>query len=85
MDRGDALPLGQPQLMTSFTSQDQFTQFEDKMEERNRRYGIDSDHKEQQREYIQTPNIDSGTLQLLQRRTSGLTAPTDADVAWKTC
>ncbi|KAL1302959.1 hypothetical protein AAFC00_003277 [Neodothiora populina] len=53
---GDALPLGEPQLMTSFTSAEQFD-FEKVVGERDRRFGTDYKQKQKVREYIQEPKI----------------------------
>ena len=53
-DRGDKVPLGQPQLMTSFTSKDQFD-FEKVVGDRDRRFGVDSKHKAEVRAYIEEP------------------------------
>jgi len=40
-DRGDKLPLGPPQLMTSYTAEDQMPDFEERMRERDSRFGSD--------------------------------------------
>jgi len=55
-DRGDQLPLGEPQLMTSFTARDQFT-FDKSVGERDRKFGIDSKKKAEKRAYIKEPEI----------------------------
>jgi len=55
-DRGDELPLGQPQLMTSFTAKDQFD-FDKAVGDRDARFGVDSKKKAEQRAYIQEPEI----------------------------
>jgi hypothetical protein len=54
-DRGDELPLGMPQLMTSFTSDDQLPV--DKLKDRDARFGVSSERKKAVREYIQEPEI----------------------------
>jgi hypothetical protein len=56
-DRGDKLPLGPPQLMTSYTAADQMPNFEKTMEERDKRFGTDHKRKKEVREYIETPKI----------------------------
>jgi hypothetical protein len=56
-DRGDKLPLGPPQLMTSYTAADQMPNFEKTMEERDKRFGTDHKRKKEVREYIETPEI----------------------------
>ena len=43
-DRGDALPLGEPKLMTSFTEDGQFD-FDKVVGDRDRRFGVDYKHK----------------------------------------
>jgi len=55
-DRGDKLPLGEPQLMTSFTAKDQF-QFDEMVGDRDRRFGVDYKRKAEAREYIKEPKI----------------------------
>jgi hypothetical protein len=54
-DRGDELPLGMPQLMTSFTSDDQLPV--EKLRDRDARFGVSSERKKAVREYIQEPEI----------------------------
>nr|POF13995.1 oil body-associated protein 1a [Quercus suber] len=55
-DRGDQLPLGKPQLMTSFTSENQFDM--DKIvRDRDQRFRVDSKKKAEIRAYIQEPQI----------------------------
>ena len=56
-DRGDALPLGEPQLMTSFTARDQFD-FDGVVGERDRRFGVDAKQKAESRKYIEEPDVD---------------------------
>ena len=58
-DRGDKLPLGQPQLMTSYTAKEQMPDFEKVIEERDGRFGSDFKRKNQVREYIKEPEIHS--------------------------
>ncbi|KAI5207380.1 DUF1264-domain-containing protein [Aureobasidium subglaciale] len=55
-DKGHKLPLGQPQLMTSFTDYDQFD-FDKHVGDRDRRFGEDHRHKREVREYIKEPTI----------------------------
>ncbi|RMY43833.1 hypothetical protein D0864_15743 [Hortaea werneckii] len=55
-DRGDPLPLGPPQLMTSFTSAEQFD-FAGTVGERDKRFGVDSKEKAESRAYIREPEI----------------------------
>ena len=56
-DRGDKLPLGPPQLMTSYTAADQMPDFEKRLKDRDARFGTDSARKKQVREYIAQPEI----------------------------
>ncbi|KAH9845074.1 oil body-associated protein 1B-like [Teratosphaeria destructans] len=55
-DKGHELPLGEPQLMTSFTASDQFD-FEATVGDRDRRFGVDSKKKAEKRAYIKEPEI----------------------------
>nr|POF18581.1 oil body-associated protein 1a [Quercus suber] len=55
-DRGDQLPLGKPQLMTSFTSASQFD-MDLIVRDRDQRFGVDSKKKAEKRAYIQEPPI----------------------------
>lgn len=55
-DRGDKLPLGQPQLMTSYTESGQFD-FDKVVGERDRRFGVSSKQKAEKRAHIQEPTI----------------------------
>ena len=55
-DKGDELPLGEPQLMTSFTTQDQFD-FEKVVGERDSRFGSDWRKKMEKRAYIEEPEV----------------------------
>lgn len=56
VDRGDKVPLGKPELMTSFTSKDQFD-FEKFVGDRDARFGVDSKKKAASRAYIEEPNV----------------------------
>ncbi|GAB7347099.1 hypothetical protein MBLNU459_g3228t1 [Dothideomycetes sp. NU459] len=57
-DRGDKLPLGEPQLMTSYTAKEQFD-FEKMVGDRDKRFGTDYKQKAKAREYIGEPEIHS--------------------------
>ena len=63
-DRGDALPLGEPQLMSSFTASNQFD-FEKHVGDRDRRFGSDYNHKQRARSHIETPSIHPGKPKVL--------------------
>ena len=56
-DRGDKLPLGPPQLMTSYTAAYQMRNFEKAIEERDSRFGSDFRRKKRVREYMEEPEI----------------------------
>ena len=56
VDKGHELPLGQPQLMTSYTQDGQFD-FEKYVGERDRKFGIDSKAKAEKRKDIPEPEI----------------------------
>lgn len=58
VDRGDPLPMGEPQLMTSFTEPGQLDYGE--MRRRDERLGIDYEKKRDAREYIKEPDIHPG-------------------------
>ena len=59
VDRGDKLPLGEPQLMTSYTADGQLD-FE-KVRERDKKFGIDFEKKKERREYIKEPELHPGS------------------------
>ncbi|TID26006.1 hypothetical protein E6O75_ATG03869 [Venturia nashicola] len=59
-DRGDTLPMGLPQLMTSFTSEEQMEGiggFKKVVEERDKRLGGDWRRKREGRAYIEEPLV----------------------------
>lgn len=56
VDRGDEVPLGMPELMTSFTSNDQ-TEIDKLVGDRDRRFGVDHKKKAASRAYIEEPEI----------------------------
>ncbi|MCJ1375738.1 hypothetical protein MMC20_006975 [Loxospora ochrophaea] len=57
VDKGDKLPLGEPQLMMSFTEQEQFPEFAKVVGERDERFGISHEQKAKKREGIQVPEV----------------------------
>lgn len=84
VDKGDKLPLGPPQLMTSYTAENQFA-FEKMVGERDKRFGSDYRRKREIRDYIQPPEIHPGRLGSCGSGTGEtLTHLADADQAWKT-
>lgn len=60
-DKGNALPLGEAQLMTSFTADGQFD-FEKHVGDRDRRLGTSYKRKAEVRRGIKTPEIHPGGL-----------------------
>lgn len=58
-DRGDALPFGEPQLMTSFTGEGQFD-FETEVGGRDRRFGVDHKRKAELRKDIEEHEVREG-------------------------
>jgi hypothetical protein len=63
VDRGDRIPLGGPELMTSFTEWGQLD--EGKMDERDERMGGDWRRKREVRGYIEVPEIHPGRFYIL--------------------
>ncbi|KAF1949836.1 DUF1264-domain-containing protein [Byssothecium circinans] len=57
-DRGDALPLGEPKLMTSFTEKAQMPDFEERVGDRDKRFGSDWKRKAESRGYIEEPVLE---------------------------
>ena len=61
VDKGDELPLGQPKLMMSFTSDDAVKEKAKQVwAERDKKFNNDSEKKKAQREYIPKPEIHLG-------------------------
>lgn len=85
VDRGDKLPLGQPQLMISFTEDAQLSGFKDKLIDRNERFSVDCEAKKANRSYIAEPEIHGGEYKMLANgcRCDADLLSADADNAWK--
>jgi len=63
VDRGDKLPLGEPQLMMSLIdSNQQPPGFDEVLDNRDKKYRIDRTQKAEKRKYIPEPTIDGGGL-----------------------
>ena len=60
VDRGDKLPLGEPELMMSFTTKEQFPRFKEVVADRDKRFGADHEQKAEKRKYIEVPEIHEG-------------------------
>ena len=56
VDKGHKLPLGEPQLMTSFTEASQLD-LNKLSKERDEKFGLDSTHKKELRAGIQEPQV----------------------------
>ena len=63
-DRGDKLPFGEPQLMTSFTKEDQFD-FDKEVGKRDERFVSDYKRKREVRKGLEEPEIHPGMSILL--------------------
>jgi len=57
IDRGDKLPLGEAQLMMSFTRPEQTEKIGDLIKDRDQRFKVDSEEKKAKRQYIEEPEI----------------------------
>lgn len=60
VDRGDPLPLGQPQLMMSFTEETKPPNWKELMKDRDEKFHVDSQAKSEKRKYIKEPKIHPG-------------------------
>ncbi|TLS23053.1 uncharacterized protein PpBr36_06639 [Pyricularia pennisetigena] len=69
VDRGDELPLGEPQLMTSFTAPGQFD-FDKHVRDRDRRFGVDYEKKAEARKDIPEPQVHPDADAAWQRQSS---------------
>ncbi|KAF8884538.1 hypothetical protein CPB85DRAFT_1337751 [Mucidula mucida] len=56
-DRGDTVPMGEPQLMMSFTSSNQCGAVKNQWAERDSRFGVDGQRKADKRADIPDPSI----------------------------
>lgn len=68
IDRGDKLPLGEPKLMGSITSEDQVLGLKEMMKERDAKFGADHERKKEVRKYIPEPEIHPGECPVFPRR-----------------
>lgn len=59
VDKGHKLPLGEPQLMTSYTEAEQ-VDFEKLVGERDKKFGISWERKKKIREGLESPEIHPG-------------------------
>ena len=57
VDRGDEVPMGEPQLMGSITGEGQVSAFRELLAERDSRFGVRSQEKRAGREYIEEPEV----------------------------
>ena len=58
VDKGDVVPMGPPQLMTSFTGEHQLENgLEGLLKDRDQRFGVDFRQKAEKRKGIQEPDV----------------------------
>lgn len=57
VDRGDRLPLGEPQLMMSYTKEEQCPGFKELIGDRDSKFGVSSKQKADKRAYIEEPKL----------------------------
>ncbi|KAJ9144154.1 DUF1264 domain-containing protein [Pleurostoma richardsiae] len=57
VDKGHKIPLGPPQLMTSYTTEEQMPDFEKAVSERDQRFGTDWKRKREIRKDLKIPEI----------------------------
>ena len=60
VDRGDELPLGQPQLMMSFTEETKPSNWKELLKQRDEKFHVDTQAKVEKRKYIKEPKIHPG-------------------------
>lgn len=86
VDRGDQLPLGGPELMMSFTKDEDCPQFKELVGERDGKYSVSNQQKKEKRAYIEEPNVHEGmsVSAFIIRITNTNEIGTDADQVWKT-
>lgn len=60
VDRGDTLPLGEPQLMMAFTKETKPSNWKELIKDRDERFGVDSQVKSEKRKHIPEPEIHPG-------------------------
>ena len=86
VDKGDKLPLGEPQLMMSFTKEEQCPGFKELIGERDGRFGVNHEQKAEKRAYIEEPHIAEGELFLALQSPDHeniLNHCVEADSCWK--
>lgn len=60
VDRGDKVPMGEAQLMMSFTREEQFERFREVVGERDQRFGVSHVQKSEKRAGIEDPVVHPG-------------------------
>lgn len=88
VDRGHPVPLGAPQLMASFTSEDRVKLanpggLKGLVKERDERFGVDVSVKAQKREYIPSPEKDPGEFCPFRICEKEANALIEADGMWR--
>jgi len=65
VDRGDPIPLGEPNLMGSFTKEEQLpVELKEELRKRDKELGVDTELKKSRREYIVEANLSEGEFEL---------------------
>ena len=63
VDRGDKVPMGAPELMMSFTKEEQVgKEVREMWADRDKRFRVDTNTKREKRGYIEEPQIHDGIL-----------------------
>ncbi|MCJ1433266.1 hypothetical protein MMC27_002625 [Xylographa pallens] len=60
VDRGDVVPMGAPELMMSFTGEEQLMEKADLVRGRDEKFGTELEHKREIRQGIAEPEIEAG-------------------------
>ncbi|MCJ1317772.1 hypothetical protein MMC15_003099 [Xylographa vitiligo] len=71
VDRGDVVPMGAPELMMSFTGEEQLAEKADLLRERDERFGTDFGHKREIRKGIVEPEIEADADQVWKKGREG--------------
>ena len=82
VDRGDKVPMGTPELMMSFTKEEQVGKEAREMwADRDKRFGVDTETKKEKRSHIKEPQIHEGMLEQ-GSDVEGANRLVDADSTW---
>ncbi|KAL8826668.1 MAG: hypothetical protein Q9170_007317 [Blastenia crenularia] len=84
VDRGDKLPMGEPVLMGSLTEEGQGGDALKAMwQDRDRRFGVDTEQKKMKREMIGDPGVHQGEKGKVEHSGKWANGVLDADQVWK--